>query len=82
LGLGAEGRDQLLIVRGQAHLLEDLKASDDLERIRLLLDDLEAQRDVLQLLDSAKAGEGVRIFIGSENKLFHYPARLWCFHPL
>ena len=67
---GGEGRDQLLIVRGQAHLLEDLKASDDLERIRLLLDDLEAQRDVLQLLDSAKAGEGVRIFIGSENKLF------------
>ncbi len=67
---GDRGQDRMLIVRGQAHLLEDLKATDDLERIRLLLEDLETQRDVLQLLDLAHAGEGVRIFIGSENKLF------------
>ena len=59
-----------LIVRGQANLLEDLKASEDLERVRLLLADLETQREVVDLLARAEDGEGVRIFIGSENKLF------------
>jgi heat-inducible transcriptional repressor len=64
----AEGRH--LIVRGQANLLEDLKAAEDLERIRLLFADLETQTDVIDLLTRAERGEGVRIFIGSENKLF------------
>ncbi len=64
----AEGRH--LIVRGQANLLEDLKAIEDLERIRLLFEDLETQTDVVELLTRAEHGEGVRIFIGSENKLF------------
>jgi len=59
-----------LIVRGQANLLEDLTAAEDLERVRLLLSDLETQRDVVDLLSRAEDGEGVRIFIGSENKLF------------
>jgi heat-inducible transcriptional repressor len=59
-----------LIVRGQANLLEDLRAADDLERIRLLFADLETQTDVIDLLTRAEGGEGVRIFIGSENKLF------------
>ncbi|MDJ1158894.1 heat-inducible transcriptional repressor HrcA [Chelatococcus sp. SYSU_G07232] len=59
-----------LIVRGQANLLEDLKAAEDLERIRLLFADLETQHDVIDLLTRAEAGEGVRIYIGSENKLF------------
>jgi heat-inducible transcriptional repressor len=59
-----------LIVRGQANLLEDLKAVEDLERIRLLFSDLETQTDVIDLLSRAEGGEGVRIFIGSENKLF------------
>src|ERR687894_163311 len=59
-----------LIVRGQANLLEDLKAAEDLERIRLLFADLETQKDVIELLTRAEGGEGVRIFIGSENKLF------------
>ncbi|WP_246179675.1 heat-inducible transcriptional repressor HrcA [Microvirga thermotolerans] len=59
-----------LIVRGQANLLEDLKAAEDLERIRLLFEDLETQTDVIDLLTRAENGEGVRIFIGSENKLF------------
>lgn len=62
--------DRHLIVRGQANLLEDLKAQDDLERIRLLFGDLETQTDVIDLLARAEAGDGVRIFIGSENKLF------------
>jgi heat-inducible transcriptional repressor len=59
-----------LIVRGQANLLEDLKAAEDLERIRLLFADLETQKDVIELLSRAEEGEGVRIYIGSENKLF------------
>jgi heat-inducible transcriptional repressor len=59
-----------LIVRGQANLLEDLKAVEDLERIRLLFADLETKKDVIDLLSRAEQGEGVRIFIGSENKLF------------
>jgi heat-inducible transcriptional repressor len=59
-----------LIVRGQANLLGDLKAAEDLERIRLLFADLETQTDVIELLARAEGGEGVRIFIGSENKLF------------
>jgi len=57
-------------VRGQANLLEDLRALEDLERIRLLFGDLETQTDVIELLTRAEDGEGVRIFIGSENKLF------------
>ncbi len=59
-----------LIVRGQANLLDDLTALDDLERIRLLFADLETKTDVIDLLNRAETGEGVRIFIGSENKLF------------
>lgn len=59
-----------LIVRGQANLLDDLKATDDLERIRLLFDDLERQKDVIELVARAEQGDGVRIFIGSENRLF------------
>ena len=59
-----------LIVRGQANLLEDLRAMEDLERIRLLFADLETKKDVIELLSRAEQGEGVRIFIGSENKLF------------
>jgi heat-inducible transcriptional repressor len=66
-GLGGERQ---LIVRGQANLLDDLTALDDLERIRLLFADLETKTDVIDLLDRAETGEGVRIFIGAENKLF------------
>ena len=64
------GETSQLIVRGQANLLEDLKAVEDLERIRLLFGDLETKKDVADLLSRAEQGEGVRIFIGSENKLF------------
>ncbi|MCW5696992.1 MAG: heat-inducible transcriptional repressor HrcA [Bauldia sp.] len=68
---GAEtGRPDTLIIRGRSNLLEDIRAAEDLERIRLLFDDLETQRELIQLLSGAESGEGVRIFIGSENKLF------------
>lgn len=59
-----------LIVRGQANLLEAGEASVDLDRIRQLFDDLERKRDIAEFLELTDAGEGVRIFIGSENKLF------------
>jgi heat-inducible transcriptional repressor len=67
---GGETEDRQLIVRGHANLLEDLHALDDLERVRLLFDDLETKRGVIDLLGRAESAEGVRIFIGSENKLF------------
>jgi heat-inducible transcriptional repressor len=57
-----------LIVRGRANLLEEEGA--DLERIRSLFDDLERKRDIAEFLELAEDGDGVRIFIGSENKLF------------
>ncbi len=58
-----------LIVRGQANLLGQTEQVD-LDRIRSLFDDLERKRDIADFLELAEAGEGVRIFIGSENKLF------------
>jgi heat-inducible transcriptional repressor len=57
-------------VRGQGNLLKDLTAVEDLERIRQLFDDLESKRDIVQLLGDSEHAEGVKIFIGSENKLF------------
>ncbi|CAN5669120.1 heat-inducible transcriptional repressor HrcA [soil metagenome] len=63
------GRDRL-IVHGQANLLGSAGDADSIERIRLLFDDLERKRDLVQLLDLAEHGDGVRVFIGSENKLF------------
>jgi heat-inducible transcriptional repressor len=67
---GENHEDRQLIVRGHANLLDDLHALEDLERVRLLFDDLETKRGVIDLLGRAECAEGVRIFIGSENKLF------------
>jgi heat-inducible transcriptional repressor len=59
-----------LIVRGRANLLKDAQAVADLERARRLFDDLEKTRELIHVLDLAKAGDAVRVFIGSENQLF------------
>ncbi len=67
---GGEDEQRQLIVRGQANLLENLKAMEDLERIRLLFDDLESKRGLIDMLGDAEKAEGVRIFIGAENRLF------------
>jgi heat-inducible transcriptional repressor len=67
---GGDSLDRQLIVRGHAHLLGDLRALEDLERIRLLFDDLETRREVADLLGRAERADAMRIFIGSENKLF------------
>ncbi len=62
--------NKTLIVRGRSNLLEDDAAMEDLERIRVLFDDFEKKKDLIQLLGLAQNGDGVRIFIGSENNLF------------
>ncbi len=67
---GALDGKQSLIVRGQANLLKDVSGLENLERIRQLFDDFETKRDLAQLLGLAERGDGVHIFIGSENKLF------------
>lgn len=59
-----------LIVRGQANLLSENDVGGEIDRIRSLFDDLERKRDIAEFIDLAEQGEGVRIFIGSENKLF------------
>ena len=63
------GRRPVLIVRGQARLI-DTAATEDLDKVSRLLDELEGQEEIARLLDSAREGEATRIFIGSENKLF------------
>ncbi len=62
-------RRPVLIVRGQANLLDD-EALGDIERVRMLLDDLENKQSVTDLLDLAREADATRIFIGSENRLF------------
>ncbi|MFU8864337.1 MAG: heat-inducible transcriptional repressor HrcA [Rhodobacterales bacterium] len=59
-----------LIVRGRANLLHASGGDEELDRIRSLFDDLERKKDIAEFLDLTQDGEGVRIFIGSENKLF------------
>ena len=62
--------EKVLIVRGTANLLNNLEAQADIERVRTLFDDIERKADLIRLLELAKDGDGVRIFIGSENRLF------------
>ncbi len=73
-GLGvwtSEGTDRdILIVRGQANLLENATDAQDLERVKRLLDELEAKRELVKILELARDGAGMSIFIGAENKLF------------
>ncbi|WP_416899054.1 MAG: heat-inducible transcriptional repressor HrcA [Minwuia sp.] len=59
-----------LIIRGQGKLLEDVQAIEDLDRVRRLFNDLETKSELLNMLDLAHQGDGVRIFIGSESNLF------------
>ena len=63
-------RHERLLVRGRANLLDGDAEESDLTRIRTLFDDLERKRDIAEFLELTEEGEGVRIFIGSENKLF------------
>jgi len=69
-GGDAPGRGRSLIVRGRANLLEDAKAAEDLDRVRQLFNELERQQSLLEILDTTRDAEGVRLFIGAENRLF------------
>ena len=68
----SDGEDSTarLIVRGRGNLLQNASDAETIGRLRMLFDDLEAKDGIIRLLDLAEAGEGVRIYIGSENKLF------------
>jgi len=62
-------RRPVLIVRGQANLIDET-AAEDLERVRKLLDELEDRQEIARLLEGARDAPGCRIFIGSENRMF------------
>lgn len=64
------GKGRSLIVRGRANLLEDGEAAEDLDKVRVLFETLERQQSLLDILDSTREAEGVRLFIGAENNLF------------
>ncbi len=63
-------RGRSLIVRGRAKLLDDPNAAADLDRVRDLFTELERSENLLNVLDTARDADGVRLFIGSENPLF------------
>lgn len=67
---GGADRERSLIVRGRANLLQNAGAAEDLERVRVLFDDLEQKEQLIGLLDGVDAAQGVRIFIGAETRLF------------
>ena len=69
-GSREDGKPNQLIVRGRANLLEGMTDTEDVDRLRMLFDDLEKKDSLIEILDLAETGPGVRIFIGSENKLF------------
>ena len=62
-------RRPVLIVRGQANLIDEGTAAD-LDRVRRLLDELEDRLEIARVLESARDAPGCRIFIGSENRMF------------
>ncbi len=67
---GGDGADRALIVRGRANLFSEPGAKEDLERVRMLFDDLEQKEQLVGLLDNVREAQGVRIFIGAETRLF------------
>ena len=67
---GGDGDERSLIVRGRANLLSNSEGVSDLERVRMLFEDLEQKEQLIGLLDDVREAEGVRIFIGAETRLF------------
>jgi heat-inducible transcriptional repressor len=70
LSQGSDRAPPTVIVRGRANLINDTMASEELQRMRQLFDELESRDGLIELLGDAEKAQGVRIFIGSENKLF------------
>jgi heat-inducible transcriptional repressor len=67
---GDETEEAILVMRGQANLLEDIEAGEDLDTIRQLFSELEARENALRLLEATSGGDGVKIFIGAEHRMF------------
>ena len=65
-----KGGDGLLLVRGQAKLLEDIDNLVDLEHIRNLFQALDSKRSFLDLINLSEDGKGLQIFIGAQSELF------------
>ena len=65
-----QNHGERLIVRGRSNLLGSDEVKINMDLIRELFDDLERKRDIADFLQFVEDSEGVRIFIGSENKLF------------
>lgn len=61
-----------VIVRGQAHLLNDIKQIEELERLRRLFATLEERQTLLELVEQTHSADGVQIFIGAENEWFNH----------
>lgn len=69
-GLAVQLDDGKLIVRGQANLLQDTNAIQDIERLQFLMEQLESKETISKLIDDAADANGIKIYIGSENKVF------------
>ena len=67
---GGGGKNSALIIKGQAHLLSNINALEDLERVRQLFAALETREQIVRVLDLVAKGDGVQIFIGAQNELF------------
>lgn len=67
---GEETGEKTLIVRGRSNLISEKQAAEDIELVKKLFDDMEAKKDLAELLGLAEQADGVRIFIGAENQLF------------
>lgn len=65
-----QGQPAQLIVRGRSNLIEDVQDKEQIERLKLLFDELERKDEIVRMLDLTESGSGVKIFIGSENRLF------------
>jgi heat-inducible transcriptional repressor len=63
---------QIFIIKGQSHLLEDIQHLEDLERLRLLFAELETRENLMRIVDASIEADGIQIFIGSENPLFNF----------
>lgn len=70
--LGSHETGGHLFVKGQSKLLGDVTAIEDLERIQRLMEALESKETILKLLQETAGADGVKIFIGAENKLFNH----------
>ena len=61
-----------IFLHGQSSLLKDEMIAKNLDKIRLLFDNIENKSNFINILDSTKKGKGVQIFIGSQNILFNH----------